>query len=120
MQEVFYKKMRVGILIRAFRHGSVPITDAGEPLQLVTLRHAKGTYLPAHAHAQKKRVAHSLHECLVVTKGKISVDLYAPDKTPFKKITLKQGDSFILQNGGYGIHVLADAEFFEIKNGPLL
>ena len=54
----------------------------------------------------------------MVRKGKLKVDLYGPDKKLFKKIFLNPGQVLIVMNGGIGIHVMQDAEFFEFKNGP--
>ena len=61
-----------------------------------------------------------MQECIIVKKGKIRVDLYGPDKKMFKKVVLKTGDLLILLNGGYGIHILEDAEMIELKNGPFV
>ena len=120
MPEVFYKGTQVGILIRTIRKGSVAVTNGGEPLQLVTLKHPKGSDIAAHTHAPRKRTVQKLQECLIVRKGRVRLDLYAPDGTLFTRVTLKAGDSFILQNGGYGIHLLEDSELLEVKNGPFL
>jgi len=123
MTNIRYKNKLVGILLRSFPKGSIPHTDGKEALQLVTLKHPKGKYLVAHRHKPKKRIIKTLQECLIVTKGKIGIDLYGSDGKNFKKfktITLKKGDVFILLNGGYGIHVLEDAEMVELKNGPFV
>lgn len=118
MAEIKYKNKLVAIVMGRFPSGSIPQTNGEEPLQLVTLKHPKGKYLLAHAHRPIKRQTEKLQECLIVRKGKIRVDLYGPDKKMFKKITLKMGDLLILLNGGYGIHILEDAELIELKNGP--
>ena len=120
MPEVFYKGTQVGILVRTVRKGSVAVTDGSEPLQLVTLKHPKHSYLAAHTHTPRRRIVRTLQECLIVKKGRVRLDLYAPDGTLFTKVTLRAGDSFILQNGGYGIHLLEDSELLEVKNGPFL
>lgn len=120
MERIVYKKLVIGLLLRKLQKGSVPITDGKEPLQFVTLKHSKGKYLLAHTHAPKKRVTLKLQECLIVRRGSVRVDLYAPNKKIFKKIILKSGDSFILQNGGYGIHMLKNSELIEVKNGPFI
>lgn len=120
MKQILYKKEVVGILIRHLPKGSVPVTDGSEPLQFVTLRHDKGKHLLAHTHAPKRRVTTRLQECLIVRKGRVRVDLFGPDGKMFKKITLGEGDSFILQNGGYGIHMLEASELIEVKNGPFI
>jgi|SRR3989344_2652695 len=120
MDKYIYKDRLVALRIQKIRDGSVPQTDPKEPLQVVTLKHIKGKYLQAHMHAPKNRKTQSLQECLVVIKGMIGVDLYASDRTLFKKVTLGVGEMLILLNGGYGINFLKDSEIFEVKNGPFV
>lgn len=118
MEKIYFGKTLVGIRIKKMGPGTVPITEPEEFLQMLTLKHPKGKYLLAHTHEPKKRSTTALQECLVVMKGRIKIDLYNPQKKLFKKIFLNAGESFILLNGGYGIHVLKDAEMMEFKNGP--
>lgn len=118
MDRIYYKKILVGIRIRTMKKGTMPVTDPDEPLQMLTLKHPKGKYLLAHMHAPKRRTTLRLQECLIVKKGRIRVELYGPDKISFKNIFLNAGEAFILMNGGFGIHILRDAELMELKNGP--
>jgi hypothetical protein len=120
MKKILYKNKLVGIFLRTIKKGSLPITDGKEPLQMVTLKHLRGKYLLAHTHKPTPRYTKSMQECLIVKKGKIRIDLYGPDKKMFKKISMREGDSFLLMNGGYGIHFLEDAELLELKNGPFI
>jgi len=120
VEKIFYKNNLVAIWIKDIPDGSIPMTDPKEPLQLVTLKHPKGTYLKAHTHKPKKRVTQKLQECLFVKKGEVTVDLYDADKTYFKSISLKPGHSLVLICGGYGIHLIKDSELIEIKNGPFI
>ena len=115
-----YKGKLVAILLGKFPKGSIPQTDGKEPLQLVTLKHPEGKYLLAHTHRPAPRKTAKMQECIVVRKGKIQVDLYGHDKKMFKKIKMETGDLLILLNGGYGIHILEDAEMVELKNGPFV
>lgn len=118
--DIKYKDKLVAIFLGKFPKGSIPQTGGQESLQLVTLKHPKGRYLLAHTHKPTPRKTTKMQECIVVKKGKIKVDLYGPDKKMFKKITMKVGDLLILLNGGYGIHILEDAEMIELKNGPFV
>ena len=120
MEEIYYKKILIGLCVRRLKRGSNPVTPDKEPLQLVTLKQPKGHYFMPHRHTPKTRTTHHLQECLVVRKGKVRVDLYAPGDIKFKSLALKEGELFILLKGGYGIRVLEDAELFELKNGPFL
>ena len=118
MDKFFYKDKLIGFRSKSLPKGSVPLTDGEEPLQLVSLRHPKGSYLKAHMHKPVKRITARLQECLIVKKGKIKLDLYGPDKHLFKSVYLLAGDFFVLMQGGIGIHILKDAEMIEVKNGP--
>lgn len=118
MNNIFYKNKLIGFRLRFLSKGSVPITDGAEPLQVVTLKHPKGSYLKAHMHAPCKRQTTSLQECLIIKKGKVKLDLYGPDKKFVKFIYLSAGEMFLLMNGGIGINVIKDAEMIEVKNGP--
>ena len=118
--DIKYKNKLVAIFLGKFPKGSIPQTDGKEPLQLVTLKHPRGRYLLAHTHKPISRNTAKMQECIIVKKGKIKIDLYGPDKKMFKKVTMKTGDLLILLNGGYGIHILEDAEMIELKNGPFV
>lgn len=121
MEKIFYKNILIGIWIKKLAKGSAPITNANEFVQVVGLKHPKGVYLKAHTHKPRRRVTLRLQEGLIVRKGKIKIDLYAPESIKkFKSVTVKEGEMFLLLNGGYGIHILEDAELFEFKNGPFL
>lgn len=118
MEKIFYNKKLLGFRLRSIVKGSIPITEGGEPLQVVTLKHPKGSYLKAHMHSPRKRVTSSMQECLIVKKGRVKIDLYGSDKKFFKSMYLSAGDMFLLMNGGIGINVIDDAEMIEVKNGP--
>lgn len=121
MEKIFYKNILIGIRVKQLQNGTAPITDPGEFLQVLGLKHPKGGYLKAHTHKPRRRVTTRLQECLMARKGKIKLDLYEPETwKKFKSITLNMGEIFLLLNGGYGIHILEDAEMFEFKNGPFL
>lgn len=118
--QIKYKNKLVAIFLGKFPKGSIPQTNGKEPLQLVTLKHSKGKCLLAHTHKPAPRTTAKMQECIIVKKGKIKVDLYGPDKKMFKAITMKMADLLLLVNGGYGIHILEDAEIIELKNGPFV
>lgn len=118
MQEITHKGILIGIKIDKISKGSNPITDPGEFVQVVTLKHLKGSYLKAHMHEPKLRQTKKLQECIIVLKGKVKLDLYSEDKKLIKHTFLTEGQVFILLNGGIGIHIMKDAEIIEVKNGP--
>lgn len=118
MQKVIYKGTVLGIKIDQVSQGSKPITDGKEPVQVVTLKHAKGVELLPHMHEPKVRKTEKLQECIVVRKGKVKLSLYTQKKQLAKSVYLSEGQAFILQNGGVGIKIIDDAEIIEVKNGP--
>lgn len=118
--EYFFNKKIIGIKISKVTTGSVPITSPDQPLQIVTLKHKKGGYLKAHTHIPKERKTQRLQECIFVKKGRIKIDLYTTDKRYVRSLFLKEGQIFLLVEGGYGIHIVEDCEMFEFKNGPFV
>ena len=118
MEEIVVGGSLIGIRIGTVSKGSVPITDAKEFVQVVTLSHKRGAYLKAHTHRPLKRQTAKLQECMVVRKGKVRLDLYDMRKRMVKKVFLREGQAFILLNGGIGVHFLEDSEIIEVKNGP--
>jgi len=120
MDKYLYKKILVGIRLKFFAEGTVPITDAKQPLQVLSLKHKKGKYVKPHQHLPRQRKTGKLSECLIVRKGEVEIGLYGPDKKYFDNVILKAGELFLLMNGAWSVRVLKDAEIFEIKNGPFL
>lgn len=120
MEKIFYKNILVGIRIKTFVFGSTPITGKDESLQVLTHKHKKGMQIKPHIHISKKRTTMNLQECVVVKRGKIRINLFAPNKNRelFKRINLGARDVFILMNGGQSIDILEDTEMIEAKNGP--
>lgn len=118
MENFFYKKTLLGIRVKKFEKGSKPLTNETELIQLLSLKHPKGSYLKAHYHKPVKRITKKVQECLIVQKGQVKLDLYGYDNKFFKSIYLKTGQIFILLNGGYGIHMIKNSEAVEVKNGP--
>lgn len=111
----------MGIKLSKLPKGSIPVTGPDLPLQLVSLKHPKGSFLKPHLHKKLRRVTNLSETCFVVKKGKVRIDLYTPDKIFFKYIVLSPGQVFISSNGsGHSIKMLKDSEILEIKNGPFL
>lgn len=120
VENIYFNNILVGVLICSLPQGTHPVTDQNQALQLMTFRHPQGTKFPAHRHIPKKRTIQRLQECLIVKKGKLQLDVYASDDHVVQHLTLMPGDIFILLDGGYGIQVLEDSEFLEVKNGPFV
>jgi hypothetical protein len=120
MEKIYFRKTLIAIRIKKIPNGSIPVTEPSQFLQMVTLKHPRGTYLKAHKHIPRQRITQRLQECLVVKKGKIKIDLYSPNDKLFRQVFLGVGEALIMVNGGYGIHLLKNSEIFEIKNGPFI
>lgn len=120
LTKYYYKKTLIGVKISNILKGSNPITPPDQPLQIVTLKHKKGVYLKAHMHTPKERKTERLQECLFLKRGKIKIDLYTTKKKYIQSLFLREGQIFLLTDGGYGIHVTQDCEIFEFKNGPFI
>ena len=118
MKKIFYKDILLGIHLVSMENGTNPITDPHHSLQMVTIKHPSKAIVKPHRHKPTKRTTDILQECLVVCKGKIKVDLFTPEGQLFEEIIVNTGEAFITINGGHGIHIIEDAEVYEIKNGP--
>lgn len=120
MEKIIYNNTVIAIRIRRLKNGAIPLTDPHEALQVLSHKRKKGKYTKAHIHIPKSRVTQKLQECLVVIKGKIKIDLYAPSKKFFKSIYLSSGETVIFVNGGHAVKILEDSEIIEVKNGPFV
>ncbi|QQG46216.1 MAG: hypothetical protein HYY55_04650 [Candidatus Niyogibacteria bacterium] len=112
------KNILIGLLSSAIEGGINPVTEPEEALQVLGVKHSKGAEVAAHRYAPRRRVTTALQKCLVVRDGKVRATLYGTDDRPFKEITLKSGDIFVLLRGGYHLKFLSDTDMIEIKNGP--
>lgn len=100
--------------------GTVPQTDPSYPLQLLMMRHEKGKIFDAHTHEPKERATTFLQEAIVVTKGKLKIDILTRQSEFVSTVTLSPGQCVFMVDGGYKVEVLEDVEFYEFKNGPFL
>ncbi len=120
MEKIYSGKSLVGIKISFVPNGSIPQTEGNEPLQVVTLKHPKGTSLAAHYHKPKKRVTLQMQECMIVKKGKVRLDIYTLNGNFIKNLFLSAGQLYISMYGGIGVKVLKNCELIEVKNGPFV
>lgn len=120
MNKIFYKGKLIGIKITRMDKKTRPVTHAKEYLQLLTIKHPKGTRLDSHYHSSGNLKIKYVQECLFLRKGKVRLDIHGPRPVFkfIKYIYLNPGDAFIVLNGGYGIKMIKDSELFEAKSGP--
>ncbi len=120
MDRIFHKGKLVAIKIKRLTAGSKPVSEAREPLQVLTLKHKKGASVAPHTHRPRVRTTRSTQECLVVLKGKLQVSLYDANGEAFRHIVLSRGETLIVLSGGHGVKYLAHSEVIEVKNGPYI
>lgn len=118
MEKFYSQDTLVGIKVSNFSSGTNPVTDNGEALQIITLKHAMGTIIKIHAHKPQQRITQKLQECLIVKKGKVKIELYRHNKLHVADIILNTGELFILLDGIWAVQFLEDSEIIETKNGP--
>lgn len=98
--------------------GTHPVTDPKESLQLIVLKRGAHHIFAKHTHKIMDRVAKTLQEAIVVTKGKVLVTVCTRDGEDIGAYEVSSGQCLYLLEGGYKIQVLEDAAFYEFKNGP--
>lgn len=118
MQKIFHQGVLLGIKESKPKAGTISLTAEAEPLQAMSLRHAKGKVVAPHKHKPVKRTVTQLQECLVLISGSIRIDLYGQGNKVLRKVTLKPGDLFLTVSGGHSVIFLKDSLVYEIKNGP--
>lgn len=120
MEKIIHKNTLIAIRVKRLKNGVIPLTEPNEPLQVIAHKRKVGKKTPAHFHLPKKRITQTLQECLIIIKGRIKVDLYGIHKKRIKSLFVSAGDIIIFMNGGHAIHILEDADFIEVKNGPFI
>lgn len=86
--------------------------------QLAYMRHPAGKLIAPHIHNPVPRQIACTQETLFIKRGRLRVDFYDDDGTPFGSCELRAGDVVLLIKGGHGFEVLEDLEMIEVKQGP--
>jgi hypothetical protein len=86
--------------------------------QVAYMNRPQGYEIAPHVHKPVPREVSYTREVLFVRKGRVKVDLYAPDKTYLSSVTLTSGDVILLAEGGHGFTMLEPTEIIEVKQGP--
>lgn len=95
-----------------------PITDPAGALQILAMKRNSGHEFDKHTHKIMERSNNDLQEAIVVTKGKLLINICDRNGNDVDNVEVSAGQCLFLANGGFGIEVLEDSEFFEFKNGP--
>lgn len=98
--------------------GTHPITDPRGALQLLMMKRKAGHSFDKHTHEIMERSSSELQEAIIVTKGKLRINLCDREGKDITSVEVSSGQCIFFITGGFGIDVLEDAEFFEFKNGP--
>lgn len=100
--------------------GTTFLTPDDFPQQVGVLRRLAGESVAPHAHRPKTYPAATVptQETIVVTRGRVEVDLFDVDYSPATTLGLSPGDVIVLMNGGHGLRYVEDATIIEVKQGP--
>jgi len=121
MRIIEHKGTVIGIHItRDIEPGTKPLTNDSEPLQVLSHNRPAGDIVISHYHKKISRNTDFLQEGIVLLDGLIEVDIFTEQKYFIETIKIKAGESFILQNGGWGIRIIEDSKMIEFKNGPYM
>ena len=95
-------------------------SPAGSSFQFGLLAHETGFVEAAHYHHSVKREINDLQQMLVVQRGVVGIDFFAPDGTKFRELVLKAGDAITLIHGAHSVRVIEDMQCVSVKQGPFL
>jgi hypothetical protein len=93
-------------------------SDEGSSLQFGLLAHEAGFVEPAHYHHPIKREISDLQQMLVVQRGVVAIDFFAPDGAKFHEVVLRVGDAINLVHGVHAVRVIEDMQCVSVKQGP--
>jgi hypothetical protein len=94
-------------------------TPLDNPFQVGIHNRKGGTRLPPHIHSIDRPMTISvIQELLFVISGHIRITIYSNDEKLISKISLSEGDSILLMDGGHSVDFLTKTRLFEIKQGP--
>ncbi|MBU6321340.1 MAG: hypothetical protein KGI78_03720 [Patescibacteria group bacterium] len=98
--------------------GSVPVTEPGGALQILTLKYAKGRLAAPHYHIPHQRETGGLQECFIVIRGRIRVFFFDDQGESVTHADFAAGETCLVLDGPHAIRFLEDSEVLEVKNGP--
>lgn len=90
-------------------------------MQFATFSMEKNSAIKRHKHNKQERKIFNTSEGIVVLEGKIEILLYDSNtEALINQITLNNGDSILMYQGGHEIKILEDTKFIEFKQGPYI
>lgn len=86
--------------------------------QVGYMSHPAGKVIDAHRHIPHERQVHLTNEVLLVTEGKLRVNLYDSGNVLAESTIVGPGDLVLLVSGAHGFEVLEPVRMIEVKQGP--
>lgn len=116
-----HKERILAFLLKAnFRHDGIHfLTPDTFSQQLGYMKRPPGYAIAPHDHNPVSRVIEWTQEVLFIKRGKVRLDLYAPENREYlESRILETGDVVLLAHGGHGLVMLEESEIIEVKQGP--
>jgi len=98
--------------------GTHPVTDSAYALQLLMMKRKAGHVFAKHTHKIISRTVPTMQESIVVIKGILLANVCDREGNEAGEYEISAGECLFVVEGGFGLKVLKDTEFFEFKNGP--
>ena len=120
IEHIMWHDQHIATIIRHdyLPHETTFVTPDSYYQQAGFVVYPKDGHVHRHAHLPIERHLVGTPEALLVRKGVVEAELYAPDKTPLGTWILEEGDIILLVACGHGFTCLEDTVFLEIKQGP--
>ena len=93
-------------------------TDNEIELQLASFKLEEGDEILRHYHPKQERNISLTSEVILVTDGKIEVEIYDNNLELYATEIINEKEVIALFSGGHKITMLEDAKFIEVKQGP--
>jgi hypothetical protein len=94
------------------------LTQESNPLQLGMSFYGKGERIKNHIHLPRKIEVNQVQEYIVISEGRVRLDIIDADQMPIHSTEMVSGDSVLLLAGGHGFEILEPTKIVEIKQGP--
>ena len=121
IEYIMHGETALAVLVRSSFSAETTVFLVPEefPQQLGYIRGPKEHVIAPHEHLPVTRTIAGTQETLILRRGKMQVDFYAPGtEILVDKRVLEPGDVVLLASGGHGMTMLEDCEILEIKQGP--
>lgn len=121
MQKIQYSGTILAVILRSSfnEQGIHFLTPDSFSQQLGYMQRPQGYVILPHDHNPVSRTVELTQEVLFIKRGKVRLDLYAPEtREYFESHILHAGDVVLLAHGGHGFLMLEPSEIIEVKQGP--